>query len=659
MIDLTLLGALEIRVSGPKPRQVPLTQPKRLALLVYLALAEPFGFQSRERLMAVLWPEADDASARHSLRNALHTLRQVLGDDVIVTRGESFVGLDAGLIRCDARDMRAHLAAGRLEEGLGLWGGELAPGFHVSGAPEFERWLDEQRAQLQRAVRAAAWKRARELAGSGQSEVDAMRRATRLDPGNELAVRALMHVLVAAGDRAGALREYQSLTEHLAHELEVVPCVETQALAAELRSANLIRTADEAVHAKRSAELPTPLGNAPVPINLPAADPPFSTRSRRMARTAVGLAIVTVGALVIAMNVSHREHPEGTDTEAERALLRLPARYRADSSAYRSYLRGLSLRFEFDFRASRDTFAALVHREPAYVPGLYGLAHAYALLGSNGLSAPEEAWPKAEQAARTALALDRGAASAWFVLAGEDMHWNLDFERAREKIARGRMLDSLDPDGPALLSVWFRFQGQMDSAVAESRHATALDPLSRYLERLNAKQLYFARRYEESRAAYSRMLTDDPNWQRGYEDFALVHLAMRHPRDAVEWYRRARAAAGDSAGAAALRPVSTDSEAVRMIQADARRQIGLLDGARGKGTRVLPLRYASEYAILADTVETLRWLDSATTWRGTERLLVRVDPLFDFVRRDPRYAAWEERAGSAAKARGGAGEHKR
>ena len=63
-------------------------------------------------------------------------------------------------------------------------------------------------------------------------------------------------------------------------------------------------------------------------------------------------------------------------------MLRLPARYRADTAAYSSYLRGLTLRFQFRFGASRDTFATLVDRKPLYVPGLYGLAHAYIFMTS-------------------------------------------------------------------------------------------------------------------------------------------------------------------------------------------------------------------------------------------------------------------------------------
>ena len=123
-----------------------------LALLLYLALAEPAGTHSRDSLVALLWPEADDDSTRHSLRNTLYGLRQALGEGAIVSRGEGYVELDPAAIRCDAVEVRALLAARTMGRGAGRLAGDLAPGFHVSGAPEFERWLDDQRAALRRAV---------------------------------------------------------------------------------------------------------------------------------------------------------------------------------------------------------------------------------------------------------------------------------------------------------------------------------------------------------------------------------------------------------------------------------------------------------------------------------------------------------------------------
>ena len=637
MIHVRALGALEVTATTPDGASSLVTQPKRLALLLYLALAEPSGLHARDRLLAMFWPEADDNSSRHSLRNALHGLRQALGEDAIVTRGEAYVGLDFQALSCDALGLRAHLAAGRLDEAVALWTGELAPGFHVSGIPEFEHWLDGQREGLHRAVRAAAWKLADALKGAGAAEVEAVRRAVRLDPGDEPGARRLMTLLSASGDRAGALRAYQELTAYFARDLDAEPSTETRRLAARLR---VISPAAPSAASPRVAPPATEMPAAGLAPAGPGAS--ITHRGRRTVAIAVFIAAALGGAVYLARS------PLGASParkEAERAVLRLPDRYRADTSAYASYLRGLTLRFDFRFAASRDTFAALVDRNPLYVPGLYGLAHAYIFNLLNGLTDPGETWLKVDELSRRALALDSTAASAWFALAGRSMFQDVDLARAGELIERGRRLDPLDPDGAAIKGVWFRFHGQMDSAVAMVREAHQLDPLSPFFTIHVGRALYFARRYPEAARVFEDLLQEQTALAPADTDLATVYRAMGRYQDAVEWLRQGRLAAGDSVGARALPDVQGDSAAARVLASDTRRVIAQLDHAARAGNRVAPSAYAYAYADLRDTLAMLRWLDSVSVLHDTEVLNVRVDPRLDFIRQDPRFRAWEAATG--------------
>jgi DNA-binding SARP family transcriptional activator len=641
MTDLRLLGALEIRSSHPDQDRNGLTQPKRVALLLYLALAEPAGLHLRDRLLALLWPEADDASARHSLRNALHTLRQALGDSAIVTRGEAWVGLDFQGLRCDVLELRAHLAAGRVSEAVALWAGDLAPGFFVTGAPDFEHWLDEQRTFLRQAVRTAAWKRADALAGSGEEALDAARQAMRLDPGNEAGAGRLMRQLAASGNRTGALQVYQDLADWLARELETGPSAEMQALATEIRHSP---PAQRIFRTSEVSGAPAGPSSAPAPARF------MPSLRRRLTRPMLTLGLAGVMAVCGGVYLSRKPAPVfDPAAEGERAVLRLPARYRADTSAYSSYLRGLSLRFRFRFAESRDTLSALVDREPLYVPGLYGLAHAWIYLALDNQTAPDEAWPRVDELARRAIALDSTAAGAWVALASEGMFGHLDLPRAGQQLARARSLDPLDPDVPGMLSIWYRFYGQMDSAVALAREARHLDPLSLYFGRLVAEQLYFARRYDESRRTFLALVRDYPAvWPRINLDFAQLFIAMHEPREAVEWLRRGRLESGDTAGADALRPAGTDAEARMLLARDLRRRLAQLGQQRNGAEPVAPSRYALAYAMLGDTASTLGWLDSMLVHRDVCEHHVRVDPSFDFLRGTAAYRAWEAQTGLPA-----------
>ena len=81
MHQLRTLGSLDLRGTDGRPVQSLLSHPKRTAVLCYLAIAAPHGFQRRDRIAAIFWPEHDAEHARHSLRQVLHAIRNSLGED--------------------------------------------------------------------------------------------------------------------------------------------------------------------------------------------------------------------------------------------------------------------------------------------------------------------------------------------------------------------------------------------------------------------------------------------------------------------------------------------------------------------------------------------------------------------------------------------------
>lgn len=147
MIRLRTLGVVELTGSKAGAADAVAVQSKRFALLVYLALALPRGWHRRDTLLALFWPELDQARARHALRQALHFLRKSLGDDVLTTRGSEDLAAGPALW-CDA----AAFEDGEPDRAtLALYGGELLPGFFIrDAAPEWDHWVDERRESLRR-----------------------------------------------------------------------------------------------------------------------------------------------------------------------------------------------------------------------------------------------------------------------------------------------------------------------------------------------------------------------------------------------------------------------------------------------------------------------------------------------------------------------------
>src|SRR5664279_303284 len=158
MVHLRTLGRFEL-VAGEAPSvHVIAAQPKRLALLAYLAVASPAGAHRRDALLALFWPELSTDEARRALRQALHALRQFLDDGMLETRRDDQVAVAGDGAWCDAVAFERALDAGRNEQAIALYQGAFLEGVFVSDAsPEFEQWVASTRARLSgRAMRAAS-----------------------------------------------------------------------------------------------------------------------------------------------------------------------------------------------------------------------------------------------------------------------------------------------------------------------------------------------------------------------------------------------------------------------------------------------------------------------------------------------------------------------
>jgi serine/threonine protein kinase/DNA-binding SARP family transcriptional activator len=238
VIEFRTLGTLDLRRRDGDELHSLLAQPKRVALLAYLCLALPRGFHRRDTLLGLFWPDADQAHARTSLRNALHVLRHTLGETAFHSRGDEEVGVNFDAIWCDAVAFEERIASEEVDDALNLYRGDLFTGFFLDDVPTFERWLESERTRLRacagRAARVAAERR--ELEGNLTGAVTLARRAVDLTDTDERAVRRLVELLARIGDRAGALQAYENFARQLAVEFDAEPSAETRALVDRLRN---------------------------------------------------------------------------------------------------------------------------------------------------------------------------------------------------------------------------------------------------------------------------------------------------------------------------------------------------------------------------------------------------------------------------------------
>ena len=203
-------------------------QPKRLALLAYLAVATRPGPARRDALLALFWPELGEEEARRALRQALHYLRRAAGDMFDASAEE--VALRGGALRCDAVEFERLADAGHAAEALELYRGDFLAGFHVPDvSAEYEDWVERTRTRLRKKAAAAAWLAAESAEKRGESEpaIELARRACDLEPDRESGWRRLMSLYERVGDRASALRTFDELSERLEREFDAKPSPET------------------------------------------------------------------------------------------------------------------------------------------------------------------------------------------------------------------------------------------------------------------------------------------------------------------------------------------------------------------------------------------------------------------------------------------------
>ena len=320
MIELTLLGLQTVRASDGREFGSLAAQPKRFALLAYLAIAGGGGYHRRDALTAIFWPELDQFAARRALRNTLYHLRETIGDGVLITRGDDAIAIDPESLTCDVTKLSAAVTEGRFDEAVDHYRGELLAGVHFPNAGEgFEEWLSRERARtiglVLRALHALAERD--EAAGNISTAVRWAQRACALVPDDESWLRRSMSLLDAGDDRGSALRVYESYERRLAAEFNSKPTAESAALAARIRGGERrlrVREVQAPPPAAPPDAPPDVPPSAPTPENshAPSSDaaplPVLPRRSTRVVRWALALGAASILAALAGRGLWSRTH---------------------------------------------------------------------------------------------------------------------------------------------------------------------------------------------------------------------------------------------------------------------------------------------------------------------------------------------------------------
>ncbi len=334
----------------------------------------------------------------------------------------------------------------------------------------------------------------------------------------------------------------------------------------------------------------------------------------------------------IAGQIAENLRPRLTGEQKER----VGRRYTESAEAYRLYLQGRffwNKRTADGLRRGIEYFRQAIEADPSYALAYVGLADAYDVLGFYTVLAPREAFPKAKAAALRALEIDPELAEARASLAYATHYFDWNWAGAEEEYQRAFALNANYP----VTHLWhvnlLATMGRFEEALAESRRAQDLDPLSLIFSLVQSWVYYYARRYDEAIAQIQKSLEMDPtfvvsHWYLGfcYERKGMEQEALSEVQEAV------RLSGGDPLYLAALGRV----QATFGRTAEAEATLALLD-------EMGSTRYVSSYyvaaipAALGDRDRAFARLEKAVEERSHGLTFLLVDPGVDPLRSDPRF----------------------
>jgi TolB-like protein len=326
----------------------------------------------------------------------------------------------------------------------------------------------------------------------------------------------------------------------------------------------------------------------------------------------------------------------------------IAARPTENAEAHQLYLKGRffwNKRTGNDLKKSIDYFEQAIAIDPKYALGHAGVADAYVFLPGYTAGSPQDCYPKAMAAAKKALELDDSLAEAHTTLALALWYYDFDFSQANKEFQRAI---ELNPNyatghqqyGNNTLSALGRF----DDSIAEGKRAVELDPLSLVINADLGVNYLFARRYDEAITQLRKMLEIDPGYYYAYVSLGQAFAAKRAFNEAIAEYQKARALNDDPfvLGLLGNAYASTGNKIEALKLLDQLKELS-------KQRYVSAYSFAIIYVGLGEKDEALHWLERCyQDHAGSEIGWIRVDPLVDPLRDDPRFEALAEKIVPAA-----------
>ncbi|MDP9011462.1 MAG: TIR domain-containing protein [Pseudomonadota bacterium] len=304
-------------------------------------------------------------------------------------------------------------------------------------------------------------------------------------------------------------------------------------------------------------------------------------------------------------------------------------------AAFDAYLRAAkaysSIHDTKDLSAAIDAYSEAIRLDPQYALAFAARSITVTSLAAEAKTAASvrEGFDKAQADARQALALAPDLAQAHIALAYVSELGTLDFAQASKEYERAL---ALAPGNAEVLRKSGSFaarMGHFEAALAATRRAVVLDPLSRAAHSALSRALYAARSYQEAVAASAEVISLEPDYKTTYGERGLAYYGLGD-------LERARASCE-------TKPDYWHSQQCLAViydklgrHANAEAELAKLKAAQGDTNAY---QYATIYAQWGDLPKALEWLETALRLRDPGLVYLKTDPLLNPLRQEARFKA--------------------
>jgi len=316
----------------------------------------------------------------------------------------------------------------------------------------------------------------------------------------------------------------------------------------------------------------------------------------------------------------------------------MDSRSTKNMEAYTLYLKGRhhwNKRNEAGLTTGAKFFELAIHEDPGYALAYAGLADCYSLMGFYAFRSPTAVYPKARELVQRALELDDGLAEVHASLGEILMHHYWDWPGAEASLKRAIALKPNHATSHLWLATYLQARGLVEDSLVEEKKCLELDPLSLIGNSDLAKTYYFLRRFDAAEVQYRKALDLDSSFAIAHKGLAEVYaLTGRHEEALLEIHK-----ALDLSGGTPLF-IKDDLGFVYALSGKPDKARALVKELKAESS----VRYVPPYGIavihfaLGETIEGFEWLEKAYKERCF-LTFIKIDPVFDGVRKDPRFVA--------------------